>query len=87
MEFKTYSFYKIRVISTAPKFLSPKCTKAVQCSEAWISKHCKGEVLKTLEKITYDCITCQNKSVPHRFKVSIPPGEIVFNAVVALDIM
>lgn len=46
------------------------------------------EILKELEDITSKYDICQRLSTePGRFRVSLPPGDIVFNRIVLLDIM
>lgn len=47
-----------------------------------------AETLKQLKDITESCDTCQRLAKePSRFRVSLPPDDIVFNRTVKLDIM
>ena len=46
------------------------------------------EVLKDLENIDANCDRCQRfANAPHRFKVSLPSGNIVFNREICMDII
>lgn len=46
------------------------------------------QVLHDLEKIDATCDLCQKLGqAPHRFRVSLPEGEVVFNRTVCMDIM
>ena len=46
------------------------------------------ETMGELEKLASECEICQrNAASPNRFRVSLPPEDIVFNRVVCMDIM
>ncbi|CDF36525.1 unnamed protein product [Chondrus crispus] len=46
------------------------------------------EVLRTLKRISSTCDLCQRRSrAPHRFRVSLPDADVVFNRTLCLDLM
>ena len=46
------------------------------------------EVLRTLKRISSTCDLCQRRSrAPHRFRVSLPDADVVFNRILCLDLM
>lgn len=47
-----------------------------------------ASLMEDLKKIESTCDTCQRESAPpHRFRVSLPSGEIIFNRELCLDVM
>ena len=46
------------------------------------------EVLRTLKRISSTCDLCQRRTrAPHRFRVSLPDADVVFNRTLCLDLM
>lgn len=51
-------------------------------------EHAKPSTLKQLQDVSRNCDLCQRLAKdPSRFRVALPPGDIVFNRTVLLDIM
>lgn len=80
-------FTKFELYKMHRNFFHPSARKLFQVLKRGYPEKCTGDTLKKLEEISKSCLRCQKKSVPHRFKVSLPDDKIVFNGVVALDLL
>lgn len=80
-------FTKFELYRMHRNFFHPSAKKLFNVIKKGFPEKCTPDVQKKLESISKDCLRCQEKSVPHRFKVSLPNDEIMFNGVIALDLM
>lgn len=84
---KTILFTKFELMRLHRHFFHPSAGKLFNILKRGFEKKCTSEVKQTLEQISKECLACQQKATPHRFKVALPETDIVFNGVVALDLM
>lgn len=83
----TILFTKYELYRLHRNFFHPSAAKLYNVLKRGFEEKCTPDVKRMLNKITEECIRCQQKSNPHRFKVSLPDDKIIFNGIVALDLM
>ena len=90
VNFLDYSaFYKRNeLIKIHRHFFHPHAERIYELLKQAKDPHATPETLKKLEEITSACDICQRLSLePGRFRVALPPGKVVFNRLVLLDLM
>ena len=69
-------------------FYHPKSERLYSLMKRGVPERISPEVLRDFEKIENTCELCQRLShAPHRFRVSLPEKDVVFNHTVCMDIM
>ncbi len=85
---KSILFTKSEIIKLHRHFKHPMFGKLYEVMKRARPSQVNEATRKLLETITKACETCQMFSAPpQRFRVSLPPFDIVFNREVALDLM
>lgn len=84
---KTILFTKSELFKLHRNFFHPSSKKLFNVLKRAFPDKCPPEVQRKLEIISQDCLQCQQKLNPYRFKVSLPKDEIIFNGVVLVDLM
>lgn len=86
-DLKTMLFTKSELFKLHQRFFHPTSRKLFNVLKRDFPDKCPPEVQRKLEFISRDCLQCQQKSNPYRFKVSLPKDKIVFNGGVLVDLM
>ncbi|MEM1283154.1 MAG: reverse transcriptase domain-containing protein [Chlamydiota bacterium] len=81
-------FTRKQLVRMHRHFHHPSTSKLMNLIKKAKPAHADENTRKLLEDISKSCKTCQAFSKPpERFKVSLPPSDIVFNREVAIDLM
>lgn len=79
-------FTKSELYHVHRNFFHPGATKLSNVLKRGYPKECLSDALKSLQSISANCLPCQQKLTPRRFKLSLPDEKTVFNGVVAIDL-
>lgn len=85
---RTILFTSSELFKLHKHFFHPSSRKLFNLLRRVFPKNCPPHIRSRIEELTRNCGTCQRRSHQiHRFRVSIPEENVVFNFEAALDLM